>query len=403
MCKVSIIVPVYNVEKYLRECLDSIAMQTIDDFEVICINDGSEDNSDRILTEYEKKYKNIKILVHEENKGLSAARNTGIRNAAGEYLLFVDADDYILPETCETLYEQARKTESEVLFYNLSFLNDYESGCIREASINKTYDGVFTGIELFGKYQTDKCLKVESVRQFIKNSFLKDNQIFFHEGIIHEDMLFYFMICAKAKRVADLNQSLYVYRQRPDSISWAQQGKSAECWMICMKYIYAYWLLECEFSVQEDMYIKKYLETMYRTYLYRKVYSEKKHNSNGRKEYVGNIEFDGIDYRKVNFDNEDVIKLKNARNIILYGAGMVAADVANELSQQRVSICGVVVSGDTHPKFFNGIKVYQLFELNVDDDALFVIATDEKHHNSIINNLVHKGYRDYICPKIVLE
>ena len=138
MCKVSIIVPVYNVEKYLRECLDSIAMQTIDDFEVICINDGSEDNSDRILTEYEKKYKNIKILVHEENKGLSAARNTGIRNAAGEYLLFVDADDYILPETCETLYEQARKTESEVLFYNLSFLNDYESGCIREASINKT-------------------------------------------------------------------------------------------------------------------------------------------------------------------------------------------------------------------------------------------------------------------------
>ena len=93
--KISIIIPVYNVEKYLRECLDSCINQTLADIEIICVDDCSPDNSIKILEEYQAKDYRIKIFRHEKNKNLGAARNTGIQNAIGEYVWFVDSDDYI--------------------------------------------------------------------------------------------------------------------------------------------------------------------------------------------------------------------------------------------------------------------------------------------------------------------
>ena len=102
MSKISVIVPVYNVEQYLPQCLDSIINQTYKNLEIICVDDGSPDNSGKILDEYAKKDKRIKV-IHQENQGVSVARNTGLDNATGKYIGFVDPDDWIEADYYETL------------------------------------------------------------------------------------------------------------------------------------------------------------------------------------------------------------------------------------------------------------------------------------------------------------
>ena len=133
--KLSVVVPVYNVENYLSKCLDSILKQTLEDIEIICVNDGSTDGSANILQDYKKKDPRI-IVLEQENQGLGAARNTGIRTARGEYIGFVDSDDFIEPTMYEKLYEKACKFQLDIvlslflqffLLIHLNIVNDYNT------------------------------------------------------------------------------------------------------------------------------------------------------------------------------------------------------------------------------------------------------------------------------------
>ena len=119
MPKVSVIIPVFNTERFLRECLDSVCNQTLSDIEIICVNDASQDNSLEILKEYSSKDKRIKIINFTENRGVSVARNAGINEACGEYLGFVDSDDFISPEFYEKLYKKAARSDVEVVKGNI--------------------------------------------------------------------------------------------------------------------------------------------------------------------------------------------------------------------------------------------------------------------------------------------
>ena len=110
---VSVIVPVYNVEKYLEECLDSIINQTLEDIEIICVNDGSTDNSLKILKKYAKKDNRIKI-INQKNCGLGCARNSGLNQSQGDYIFFLDSDDYLNPNILEKLYPKALESHSEI-------------------------------------------------------------------------------------------------------------------------------------------------------------------------------------------------------------------------------------------------------------------------------------------------
>ena len=400
MPKITIIVPVYNVEKYLKECLDSLVSQTIDNIEVICINDGSTDNSKEILEDYQNRYSFVKVINHEKNKGLSAARNTGIKNATGEYILFVDSDDFILHEACEKLYKYAKKTDSDVVFYNLTFLNDYENGFIRNEQIKNDYPGVYRGIELFTMYYEDNCAKVESVRQFLRRTFVINNNLFFYEGIIHEDMLYYFNTCKNAGRASDLNESLYVYRQRGNSINWSQKEKSSKGYMCCIQNIYAQWILDDIFSDAENEAVKKYIERLYKAYLYNKPYEYSDIQSSNVKENFAKICISTISYRMVKFTDCDLDRIVQAGCVTLYGAGMVATDVAYALQNIEIEIENVIVSKNLGYRYFNNVKVLCLNEVELKKDTLFIIATDEKYHKEISENLKKLGYENYIFPVV---
>ena len=118
MPKVSVILPIYNVEKYLRKCLDSVINQTLKDIEIICINDCSADNCENIILEYAKKDGRIKIINNEKNYGIGFSRNIGINESSGEYISFIDADDYIEKDYIEILYNTAIKNKADIVFTN---------------------------------------------------------------------------------------------------------------------------------------------------------------------------------------------------------------------------------------------------------------------------------------------
>ena len=131
--KISIIIPVYNVEKYLKQCLDNIIKQIFTDFECICVNDGSTDSSLKILQEYASKDNRFKI-INQENKGLAESRNIGLSVAIGDYVLFIDSDDFIDNNFCEVLYNDAKKYNCDVCFAERF---DFDNNIKKKASVSK--------------------------------------------------------------------------------------------------------------------------------------------------------------------------------------------------------------------------------------------------------------------------
>ena len=211
----SIIVPVYNVEQYLRDCLDSVVAQTYTDYELICVNDGSTDGSQFILEEYQQKYPQITI-ISQQNKGLSAARNAGIQAAKGNYLFFLDSDDWIESNALEVL-AQKQAGEDMVCFNGRRiFENDRQEQ--PETGISESG---LSGWEYYTKYALvpRKFHFVCTVLRLYRREYMLKNNLFFEEGIYHEDNLFTPFACYYAQRVKVIPDSLYVYRIREGSIT----------------------------------------------------------------------------------------------------------------------------------------------------------------------------------------
>lgn len=212
MIKVSIIVPVYNVEKFLPQCMDSLINQSLHEIEIICVNDGSTDKSLNILNRYAKQDKRIKILS-QQNMGLSGARNTGLSFATGEYICFVDSDDWIDIDYCEKLYKKAKKENADIvrgIIYNEypdRTENHEFNKTIKEFSNKKIPLGI-----------NDHC--VVAWDGIYKRQFLMDNHINFIFGLVHEDIPFTAKTTFYANKIIPCDNTFYHYRQsRPGQLS----------------------------------------------------------------------------------------------------------------------------------------------------------------------------------------
>ena len=210
----SVIIPVYNVENYLNECLDSVTSQTLDDVEIICIDDGSTDNSPYILKEYQKKDSRIKIIT-KENGGQATARNLGIKEAQGEYITFVDSDDFIEPTMFEKLYTKAKDNNLDIAMCKIATYDNQTE----EIKNNVWYYmlGVFRDFEkdIFNHKDTKEftChIAVTPYNKIYKTTLLKENNILFPEGLIFEDEKFFYDTYLRAKRVSIVDEFLYYYR-----------------------------------------------------------------------------------------------------------------------------------------------------------------------------------------------
>lgn len=210
--KISIIIPVYNVEKYVGKCLSSLISQTFTDFEIIAVNDGSKDDSLSILLHFQEKYDNITVL-NQKNCGMSPARNAGLEIARGEYICFVDSDDYVAPTYLEELYNACVETESDIAccyyyfhFVENDFLFEYPFRC----------RGVFDRSEAMNKLLRDVQIQSLMWNKIYKHSLFTDYDIKF-PTMCFEDMAIANKIFAHANRVAVIDRPLYYYNQHPAS------------------------------------------------------------------------------------------------------------------------------------------------------------------------------------------
>lgn len=228
--KLSVIIPVYNVEKYLEECINSVLSQTLKDIEIICVNDGSTDLCDKILDNYANIYNNIKVIKHKKTFGLSIARNNGFKVANGKYIYFLDSDDYlndsnaleILFNECETNRLDIALFNADVIYENnyagnetnLKEYYDYANICNKNFLENK----LISGEELFNNSIKYNCYRQNVWLRVYRRDFLKNININFYENIINEDILYSIISDIKAKRVKHIGKSLYTYRRRNNSI-----------------------------------------------------------------------------------------------------------------------------------------------------------------------------------------
>lgn len=210
MPKFTIIVPVYNTEKYLSECLDSLINQTYEDIEIICINDGSTDGSLGILNEYAQKDSRIKI-INQANQGVSVARNTGIENAKGDYILFVDSDDWLELNTCEK-FNDVLFSDIDMLFYNYK-IRKADGSTIIEKQINQCI--VNKKIKFYD--YIEECFTCLNLRGILgkvyKREFLKQNNIQFLSDLwFGEDTYYLMRNLVNNPQVYILDDCLYNYR-----------------------------------------------------------------------------------------------------------------------------------------------------------------------------------------------
>lgn len=233
MPQISVVVPVYNVEKYLRECLDSLANQTFEDFEVICVNDGSDDSSPDILEEYASEDERFKI-VSQENKGLSGARNTGMNYIKGRYLLFLDSDDWLELNALELLYNHANALNSEMVIFPYRYFNQE----------TKQYEeNDFTKLNMFDSSVDNKNFNYKNIPETVFRiphesiklydvKTLKKLAVKFPEGLNYEDAYFFYKIFFKLNKVSIIRTPIYNYRIRNDSICTTGTEKSFDIFKI---------------------------------------------------------------------------------------------------------------------------------------------------------------------------
>lgn len=220
--KVSVIVPVYNVEKYLAQCLDSIIVQTLKDIEIICVNDGSKDKSRKILANYAKKDSRI-IIIDKKNGGLASARNAGMRAAKGEYIGFVDSDDWIAPNMYEKLYDNAKQFNSQIVISAVHKFDDQKKQIVDDDPYYTLgyFDESFDN-RAFYHEDTKKFLLEVNVMAWNKiylRSFVEENNAVFPDGLIFEDGPFFFSLFTKIERVSLVREFMYFYRfNRANSI-----------------------------------------------------------------------------------------------------------------------------------------------------------------------------------------
>lgn len=266
--KISIVIPVYNIESYLRQCLDSVINQTLKEIEIICVNDGSTDNSLQILEEYAEKDKRIRIF-NKANGGISSARNLGMKYIKGEYTGFVDSDDWIELDMYEKLYQNAKVYDSDMVMCSAHIFDDvskemkYDNPYFTLECFDQTYDNC-----TFTHNQTEDLLFsicVTPWNKIYKSKFLDDIGVKFPDGQDFDDNSFFYETYLNASKISLVRDYLYFYRvNREGSFITSRNERYfdiVKMWDLVEDIIFK--------TGNEDIYIEKFSNVRISSTLYR--------------------------------------------------------------------------------------------------------------------------------------
>lgn len=230
MIKVSVIIPVYNVENYLKQCLDSVLNQTLKEIEIICVDDGSTDSSLSILEEYKKQDSRVKVVC-QKNAGAGAARNAGLRIAEGEYLSFLDSDDFFEPDMLEEAYKKAEEYQADFVVFNSDQYHMDKKNYVSVPWVMRLKD--IPPYMPFGYRQlTDNVFKTFvgwAWDKLYRRSFVLEHDLWFQEQRTSNDMLFVFSALVVAKKIAIVNKVLAHQRRGGGESLSVTREKSWHC------------------------------------------------------------------------------------------------------------------------------------------------------------------------------
>ena len=247
--KLSIIIPIFGVEKYIEKCLMSCVKQDLllgEDYEIICVNDGTKDRSAIIAREIANSHKGITV-IDQKNEGLSSARNTGLAHAQGEYVWFVDSDDWIEPNSLSCIFPKL-KDSVDILHINYNFVYDNKPPMKGvDCSINGVIDG---RTQILSKHY-------ESPAQFCvyRKKFLSENNLLFYNGILHEDSEFKPKAILLAKNIASCSETLYNYYQREGSIMHSYKLRNVQDMLVVLNSLMSF-VSTYDYQVRAAIYFK---------------------------------------------------------------------------------------------------------------------------------------------------
>ena len=213
----SIIIPIYNVEKYLQKCIESVLSQDINDYELLLIDDSSTDNSLNIAKDYENRV-NVKIIEKNKNSGLSDTRNIGLKEANGKYILFLDSDDYIEEGSISIIYNIVQdQNEPDVLYFG--FYEENENTTEKRYGYKSVKNHLYSGVEFAKNELAQRALYAAACFGVYKKEFLISNNLFFKVGIFHEDELWTPQVVIKAETIYTSDYAYYHYVRHNNSIT----------------------------------------------------------------------------------------------------------------------------------------------------------------------------------------
>lgn len=401
---VSVIIPVYNVSKYLEECLDSVLRQTYSNIEIICVEDCSTDDSYTVLQKYKNQNSNIFIVRNEYNQGLSFSRNRGLYEAKGKYVYFLDSDDFIEDYAIEKLYYIAENAKADVVFFEYREYREENLLQIQSPFMGRTgtYHGVYKGLELLSLFEENNDIIHGVPFQFLNRKFLTEKNIKFIEGIYHEDVPFTFQVLLSAERALCIKKSFYRYRRRINSImSTSYQWKNFQGMFVGIIDMIQRWLLSSINSQYTD-HIAGYISMMI---FYALFENERRSNSLVLEDHlcIENMiaeqwyqlyrltrqRCDAAYGRKTYLCQDIIDRLKRSGTIYVYGAGKIARAVVKELIMNDVEQFRIVVTEtEGNPEKVFGYKVYAIEEVKADLlEGIVIVAVKKSLANDIVKKL----------------
>lgn len=261
----SILIPVYNVERYLEQCLDSVINQSFKDFEIILIDDGSTDNSGKICDEYAEKYPNIIKIFHKENEGLLLTRRFGLKKSQGEYIIFVDSDDYVSTDLLKTVDETLNHYQCDMVLYNFYRFTDKEK-IFEPQKItypNNTVFDIKNKKELYEKFILNHIF-VNMWVKAVKREIIDIEYDYKNWNVSKcEDVVQSFPLFNKAEKIVFIDKKLYFYRKNINSMT--MQTKLSDCkdYLLCLKKTFEYidiWKINPKIK---EIYTEKQLSHFY--------------------------------------------------------------------------------------------------------------------------------------------
>ena len=235
---ISINIPIFNCEKYIIRCLESVKQQTYKNMEVILVNDCTPDGSMILVHDFVDANPDlhIKIIEHEKNSGLSVVRNTGIKSSLGEYIYFLDSDDEITPDCIELIFKTALKTDAQVTIAQNKWINTFDDSTkdfgFPTTASKKYYDN---NLEIFSVY-SDGGFPSSSWNKLIKRDFIVENNIYFVPGLFAQDELWFFHLLLKTDTLAIIDDITYLYYLHGESVIFNRKKKNFENFMTILEH-----------------------------------------------------------------------------------------------------------------------------------------------------------------------